>query len=1056
MKAKKLSSIFASARIKYKPLSASATKSLYSPADDAGLKSVSASEDSSGQLSSILCRDASPHLQPLEKELDLSSWISDLSHSANDLLTRKEVSRERRSRFCLSDKQVTGVDKLLDMCASRLGTEVTLLVFSKIKKETGIKECNALIKKCIEGARIATEEVAAEKHMQLAFKIFKSMKEQGFPLEEETYGPFLEYLIDMGMTKDFCFLCGVIKNGNPSSLTRLGYYEMSLWVRVNHEEKIQGLCDDIESFDGVNKSLLQENYLSVLCESNQVKEILRLLESMDITKLSSPYFVARIFKCLGRLLLESYAEKLLLEFKACDCAEGNTSNLIYSYVDGIPNLAVEDIISKFRNLHTKLEVTPSSASYEKLIIYCCDSLQVHAALELVDEMFELGLTCSLEALHSVLQASSENCDFNLVHQIYSVIKRGNLKPNGETFRSMINLCVKMKDYEGAYSMLRDLEKMRVTPTTAMYNAIMVGYFREKNMSRGLKVLKEMKEANLQPDSQTFSHLITNCNSEEDINMYYKEMKQSGIHATKQVFMALINAYAACGQFDKAKQVLSDKGIPQKSFNEIRSVLVQALASHGQLSNAFNIYEQIKEAGCSLEPKAVISLIEHLQSDEVALSRLLPLLETVKDPNYWLDGCLRAILYCVRYKHLRTAVNLLEQLRDQVCTDELALEVIFDKVFSFIAESESSLQFGLDLLHAMKSELGLTPSRKCLDFLLHACVSAKDLQSSIFVWQEYQAAGLPYNTLSFLRMYQALLASGDRKAAKVLEHRIPKDIPHVQSIIEASKEGAKEKDHKEDKAKDEKKAKEKDGVITAVYKVNLHCPQCAREIKKPLISIQGVHNVEVEREKGEIKVKGDFDPTKIQKRLEKLCKKKVELVSPKVQIKESTTTETIVVKESKTKEVAISRTTLVKVHMHCHKCEQDLKKKLLTNKGVHNVRTDMKAQTLAVEGTIDPEKLVSYLRKKVHKHAEIIPPKQEKKDETKEKEKSSSKPPEKKDEKKEKESGKSTEIVTKVVEAKEEIKVVEVKTKEGGAPYFIHYVYAPQIFSDENPNACSIM
>ncbi|KAL6125684.1 hypothetical protein ACLB2K_073738 [Fragaria x ananassa] len=790
MKAKKLSSIFASARIKYKCLSTSAIKSLYSPADDAGLKSVSTSGDSS------------PHLQPLEKELDLSSWISDLPHPSNYSLTRKEVSRERRRRFCLGDKQVTGVDKLLDMCASRLGTEVTLRVFSKIKKETGVKECNALIKKCIEGARIATVEVAAEKHMQLAFEIFKSMKEQGFPLEEETYGPFLEYLIDMGMTKEFCFLCGVIKNGNPSSLTRLGYYEMSLWVRVNHEEKIRELCDDIESFDGVNKSLLQENYFSVLCETGRTKEILRLLESMDITKLSSPYFVARIFKCLGRLLLESFAEKLLLEFKACDCAEGNTSNLIYNYVDGIPNLAVEDIISKFRNLHTKLEVTPSSASYEKLIIYCCDSLQAHAALELVDEMFELGLTFSLEALHSVLQASSENCDFNVVQQIYSVIKRGNLKPNGETFRSMINLCVKMKDYEGAYSMLRDLEKMRVTPTTAMYNAIMVGYFREKNMSHGLKVLKEMKEANLQPDSQTFSHLITNCNSEEDINMYYEEMKQSGIHATKQVFMALINAYAACGQFDKAKQVLLDKGIPQKSFNEIRSVLVQALASHGQLSNAFNIYEQIKEAGCSLEPKAVISLIEHLQSDEVALSRLLPLLETLKDPNYWIDGCLRTILYCVRYKHLRsvhtavvknmtfhirTAVNLLEQLRDQLCTDELALEVIFDKVFSFIAESESSLQFGLDLLHAMKSELGLTPSRKCLDFLLHACVSAKDLQSSIFVWQEYQAAGLPYNTLSFLRMYQALLASGDRKAAKVLEHKIPRDDPHVQSIIEACKQ-----------------------------------------------------------------------------------------------------------------------------------------------------------------------------------------------------------------------------------------------------------------------------
>nr|XP_011460991.1 PREDICTED: pentatricopeptide repeat-containing protein At4g21880, mitochondrial-like isoform X2 [Fragaria vesca subsp. vesca] len=771
--------------INYKSSSSSAAAAARESVVETALKLPAS--DSTGQLSvwSILnCGTASDlqetdDAESLEKERDLPWFPKALQHS-------KVVPRERKSRHCFGDKQVVRFDKLVDMCSKNIGTEATLHVFSKIKKETGVKGSNALIKKCIEGARIATDEVDAEKHMQVAFGIFKSMKEQGFPLEEETYGPFLEYLIDMGMTKEFCFFCGVIKNGNPSSLTRLGYYEMMLWIRVNHEEKIRELCNDIESYDGVNKSLLQENYLLALCESDQRKEIVQLFESMDITEFSSPNTVARIFKCLGRLLLESFAEKVLLEFKACDGAAGNTSNLIYSYVVGILNLAVEDVISKFRNLHTKLEVTPSSVSYEKLIIYCCDSLRVHVALELVDEMFELGLTFSLKALHSILQASSENCDFNLVHQIYSVIKRGNLRPNSETFRSMINLCVKMKDYVGAYSMLHDLEKMKVKPTVAMYNAIMVGYFREKNMSRGLQVLKEMKVANIKPDSQTFSHLITNCNSEEDINMYYEEMKQSGIQATKHVFMALINAYAACGQFEKAKQVLLDKGIPGKSFYEIRSVLVQALASHGQLSNAFDIYEKIKEAGCSLEPKAVISLIEHLQSDEVALSRLLPLLETLKDPNYWLDGCLRIILYCVRYKHLRTAVNLLEQVRDQVCTDELALEVIFDKVFSFIAESESSLQFGLDLLYAMKSELGLTPSRKCLDFLLHACVSAKDLQSSVFVWQEYQATGLPYNTLSFLRMYQALLASGDRKAAKVLEHKIPKDDPHVRSIIEACK------------------------------------------------------------------------------------------------------------------------------------------------------------------------------------------------------------------------------------------------------------------------------
>lgn len=113
--------------------------------------------------------------------------------------------------------------------------------------------------------------------------------------------------------------------------------------------------------------------------------------------------------------------------------------------------------------------------------------------------------------------------------------------------------------------------------------------------------------------------------------------------------------------------------------------------------------------------------------------------------------------------------------------------------------------------------------------------------------------------------------------------------------------------------------------------------------------------------------------------------------------------------------------------------------MFKNAGIHTVKSDIKAQTLTVQGSIESDKLVSYLREKVHKYAEIIPPKPEKKEEKKEKEKVEVK---------------STES-TKIVEFKQEEKV-EVKSKESSAPYFIHHVYAPQLFSDENPNACSIM
>ncbi|CAM8917475.1 unnamed protein product [Rhodiola kirilowii] len=257
--------------------------------------------------------------------------------------------------------------------------------------------------------------------------------------------------------------------------------------------------------------------------------------------------------------------------------------------------------------------------------------------------------------------------------------------------------------------------------------------------------------------------------------------------------------------------------------------------------------------------------------------------------------------------------------------------------------------------------------------------------------------------------------------------------------------------KEVKEEEEKSDQE---IITAVYKVNLHCKQCAREIRQPLLRAQGVHKVDCDIESGKITVKGALDVVKMHKRIEKLSNKKVELLSPKPKIiQEVAVTEKKIVKET-LKETVVRKTT-VKVHMHCEKCEQDLKRMLLRHKGIYTVKTDFKAQTLTVEGSIESERLASYIRNKIHKHAEIVKPKEEKKvDQLKE------------EIKLEKAAAVVAEVVkttttkatsekVQIVEFKEE-KKVEVKDEKGNIPYFIHYVYAPQTFSDENPHACSIM
>ncbi|WVZ03396.1 hypothetical protein V8G54_024202 [Vigna mungo] len=380
------------------------------------------------QISALLCskQDKGSGYEKVDEEEKRKSvlempWIADLSHG-NLSGKRKEVVRERKHKWIFKYSSNDRFNRLIKLCAHRLGATKTVNVFSHLGRKTGVKEYNALIKVCIEKARATDDEYIAVNEISKAFHLFKSMRDCGCPLEEQTYGPLLWYLIDMGLVQEFQLFSDVIKAENPRSASRLGYYEMLLWLRVDNEEMIRDICEFI------------------------------IVDDRDSA-------------------LRDYDED-------------NISNFIVSYAVSIPNLAVEDIMAKVNNLHELLEVLLSSSSYEKLILHCCGLDQVGDALDIVEQMCDAGFNLSTDVLQFILQICEESFEY-----IW---------------------------FEGAYKIIGDLEEMNVKLTANMFNAIMAGYFREKNISAGLRVLKHMQGANVNPDSQTFSYLINNCETEEDI------------------------------------------------------------------------------------------------------------------------------------------------------------------------------------------------------------------------------------------------------------------------------------------------------------------------------------------------------------------------------------------------------------------------------------------------------------------------------------------------------------------------------------------------------------
>ncbi|KAH1089051.1 hypothetical protein J1N35_016308 [Gossypium stocksii] len=177
------------------------------------------------------------------------------------------------------------------------------------------------------------------------------------------------------------------------------------------------------------------------------------------------------------------------------------------------------------------------------------------------------------------------------------------------------------------------------------------------------------------------------------------------------------------------------------------------------------------------------------------------------------------------------------------------------------------------------------------------------------------------------------------------------------------------------------------------------------------------------------------------------------------------------------------TVVLKVYMHCEACAMEIRKRIQRMKGVESAEPDLKSSEVTVKGVFEPPKLVEYVYKRTGKTAVIVKqeaetPKTEeekakdankdekKSEESGEKDKKEAGGEEKDDGKDKKQEGDNKEApaadaAPATEGATEETKVaVELKKNE----YYHYppryatefYAYPPQMFSDENPNACTVM
>ncbi|KAI3735482.1 hypothetical protein L6452_14981 [Arctium lappa] len=307
----------------------------------------------------------------------------------------------------------------------------------------------------------------------------------------------------------------------------------------------------------------------------------------------------------------------------------------------------------------------------------------------------------------------------------------------------------------------------------------------------------------------------------------------------------------------------------------------------------------------------------------------------------------------------------------------------------------------------------------------------------------------------------------------------------QKVEEAKAEEVKTGDEKKEEVKPEEKKEENNGEeekppadeekkeepkppSPLVLYIDLHCVGCAKKIEKSLLRIPGVVGVETDMVKNQVSIKGVVEPQAVCDKITKKTKRSAKVLSPLPGAEGEPIPQVVA------SQVPGLTTVELNVNMHCEACAQQLKHKILRMKGVRTVETEVSSSKVMVTGSMEGEKLVEYVYRRTKKQAKIVP---QPEPEPEAAPAADEKP------KQEEEEGTAAKVEEKPP-AEEEGKPEEKEKKEGGGDnnnkkddggekmalvdmqrmmYYQHYpplyvmerIPPPQLFSDENPNACSI-
>mmetsp|Transcript_3314 Transcript_3314/g.7750 ORF Transcript_3314/g.7750 Transcript_3314/m.7750 type:complete len:394 (+) Transcript_3314:56-1237(+) len=191
------------------------------------------------------------------------------------------------------------------------------------------------------------------------------------------------------------------------------------------------------------------------------------------------------------------------------------------------------------------------------------------------------------------------CESEDAWELYGATR--DLEYSRALYHTVISILARGQGLDHSAEVLKDMALQDVVPDASTYGCLIRAQLARGDLESSVQVLGQMQRREVRPDLSTFQAVLDVCAHRQLPTLaaqILSDMEAAQVQPSSATLATLIRLHGRCGDLDSAKRVFREMPSRHslKVDSQVYAGLVCVCMAEGEISEAFQVYEQMTAAG----------------------------------------------------------------------------------------------------------------------------------------------------------------------------------------------------------------------------------------------------------------------------------------------------------------------------------------------------------------------------------------------------------------------------------------------------------------------------